>query len=268
MQINDVLKETPAWRVGSVAKAFRLLSLFTESEPCWNLVQIATAFGQPKSTTLNMLRTLEECGMLIKDNQTQTYRLGLACMNLGYRTRVSVPILHYATSFLEELQNATGKNIYLTIPYQGRVFYLESVFSSKRQIPASMEGKALPMHCTGGGKAMLSRMSRTQVERVIACHGLPKYTNTTITDRETLLEELEKTRKRGYAIDNGEESVGIRCVAVAIENSNRVLGSISVSGANIGMPDKDLPRYAEMISEITPYLAGKADLFPLENDNW
>lgn len=259
-QVDNEKKDS--WQIGSIAKALKLLNLFSEQNPTWTLAQISQMLSQPKSSVLNMLRTLESCDILIKDDQSQSYRLGLACMELGYNARSTVPILPYAIPILEDLQADTGKIVYLTIPRKGRVLYLESFFPGKRNIHYSISGKTLPMHCTGCGKAMLAHLPKEEVLRILEEHGLPKYTENTFTDIDLLLEELERIRQRGYALDLGEESVGVKCVAVPILNRGQLLGSVSVSGSNIGMLDEDLPMYAEKIMGVTNLLSFKADLFP------
>lgn len=99
------------------------------------------------------------------------------------------------------------------------MFYLECVYPSRRSVSYSVSGKTLPMHCTGCGKAMLSQMPTDQVEAIIQKHGLPSFTQNTITDHDALMEQLAVCRRRGYALDNEEETMGVKCVAMAIRTS-------------------------------------------------
>lgn len=85
-------------------------------------------------------------------------------MQLSYCAQAGSPVAQYAIPVMEDLQSATGDIIYLTSHIDGKVFYMECVYPSRRSIYTSVSGKTLPMHCTGCGKAMLSQMPTEQVE--------------------------------------------------------------------------------------------------------
>lgn len=262
LDIQDSKINNPTWKVNSISKGIRILKCFTADNPEWSLAQLAQKLEMPKSTLLNMLKTLEMFDLIVKSPMNNTYRLGIELLEMGYSVRSSLPILQYAMPLLEELQEKTGKIIYFTIPKNGRVLYLESIYPGKRNINYSVTGKTLPMHCTGCGKSMLSHLKQEETDEIIRYYGLPRYTPTTITDYDQLMEELRITRERGYAIDLSEESFGVKCVAVPIRTNDRVLGAISISGAVINMSDEILPQYAEMLITVTSFLSTKADLFP------
>lgn len=255
-------KNDPSWVVNSVVNSLRVLKCFTDSSPEWTLSQLAQALKMPKSTLLNMLRTLEIFGIITKNETNQSYRLGLELLEMGYSVRKSIPIIQYAIPLMEELQEKTNKIIYFTIPKKGKALYLEGIYPTKRTISYSVTGKTLPMHCTGCGKAMLSQMPEEDVKKIIDCYGLQRFTPATITDYGALMKTLYQDRERGYSIDRGEETPGVKCVAVAIKGREQVLGALSISGSTMSMQDEDLPLYAEMLANATHMLSMKADAFP------
>jgi DNA-binding IclR family transcriptional regulator len=240
----------------------RVLHCFSAARPEWSLTQLAQKLDMPKSSLLNMLKTLELYEFVVKSPVTGAYRLGVGLLEFSYNARSSLPIIQYAFPFLEELHHKTGKNIYFTIPRHGKVLYLESILPSRRSIHYSDFGKTLPMHCTGCGKAMMSHLAQEEIDRIVELVGLERFTPTTITDYGKLMKELRLTRERGYAIDNSEESHGVKCVGVPIIAVGRVLGAVSISGSVLTMPDEELPEYAEMIMTVTSLMASKAELFP------
>lgn len=130
------------------------------------LSQISRQLGLPKSTALNLIRTLESRGYLLYSPHSQTYQLGYNVMTLSYNLRTSMPIIQYALPFLEELQVKTGENIYLTSHIDGQALYLEGVYPSIRIGNYSVAGKRLPLHCTGCGKAMLAYLPEDEFEAV------------------------------------------------------------------------------------------------------
>ncbi len=249
--------------VSSVNKALSILECFTVTQRELTLSQISRQLGLPKSTALNLIRTLEANGYLLHLANSQTYQLGYKVMGLSYNLRASMPIIQYATPFLEELQVKTGENIYLTSHVNGQVLYMEGVYPSIRIGNYSVAGKLLPLHCTGCGKAMMAYLPEEELEEVIRQWGLPKITQNTISTREHLEEELALTRKRGYALDLEEETLGVKCVAMPIRDSvGYPTGAISISGTVMSMRDELIEDYAKMISRVCSVLIANAHQFP------
>ena len=260
--MNDNSSPSPNL-VGSVSKALRILDCFSATQPRLSLGQISQQMNQPKSTTLNLLRTLEQGGFLYRAPGDQNYQLGYKLMELSYFLRASLPIIQYAVPFLEELQLKTGEIIYLTSHINGKVLYLEALYPSIRIGSYSVSGKTLPMYCTGCGKAMMAYLPQDEMEEILDRWGMQRFTPNTITDRETLYTELEATRKRGYAIDVEEESLGIKCIAIPIrDTSGYPTGALSISGSLMSMKDELIEDYAKILSRICNSLSLYAEQFP------
>ena len=250
-------------RVRSVVKALHVLELFSPTRTEMTLSQLSRTLGMPKSTLLNLLRTLEDEGYLLHVRETQTYRLGYRALQLGYSIRSSMPIIQYAIPFMEDLMTRTRETVYLTTHMNGEVLYLDGVYNSRRFGKYSITGKTLPLHCTGCGKAMLSRMEEPEIRAVIERHGLRRFTPNTIVDAEALMEEMRRTRERGYAIDNEEETLGVRCVATAIlSDEGRPVGAVSIQGTTMSMTDERIREYAALTAGVCAILSEHARLFP------
>ena len=257
------MDNNPSWQVKSVTKAFNILSCFTPEAHELSLADISAKLKMPKSTTLNLLRTLESFGYVMRSYPSMNYRLGYSAMQLNYCTQMSMPAVRLALPFLEDLQIRTGKTIYLTSHINGKVLYLEVAHQNRRIFSYSISGKTLPMHCTGCGKAMLAFLPEDEIKKVIETHGLPTNTSNTITDEAKLMKELEETRARGYAIDNEEETLGIRCIASPIRNAQGYpTGALSISGAVNTMQDEQLLSYLDALLNSCQALANNANEFP------
>lgn len=261
-QNPDASHKTPGL-VNSVKKALQILECFTENQRELTLSQISSQLQMPKSTVLNLIRTLEANGYLLHTANAQTYQLSYKMMTLSYNIRASMPIAQIATPLLEELQVKTGENIYLTSHLDGQVFYLDGAYPSIRMANYSVSGRRLPMHSTGCGKAMLAYLPEAELEQVIEHWGLPMVTQNTITDRETLDKELALIRQRGYAIDNEEATLGIKCVAVSVRSPDGYpAGALSISGTTMSIRDELVEEYAKMLSRVSSILIGHASWFP------
>ena len=256
-------EQRAGWRVRSVIKALHILELFTPTQTELSLAQLSRLTDMPKSTLLNMLKTLESEGYLLHLQKTQTYRLGYKTLQLGYSVRSSMPIIQYAIPFMEDLMSKTHETVYLTTHVNGQVFYLDGVYYSRRFGKYSITGKTLPLHCTGCGKAMLSYMAREETESIIRRWGLRRFTPNTITDPEALFAEIAATRERGYAIDTEEETLGVRCVATAIRNTQgRPVGAVSIQGTTMSMTDERIAECARLTASVSTILSEHAHLFP------
>lgn len=255
--------EAPKGLVGSIEKAMRVLNCFTSSQAELSLAQISNKLSMPKSTTLNIIKTLEFDGYLQRLKNSQNYRLGFKILELSYFLRSNLPIVQHALPLLEDLQMETGEIIYLTSHINGRVLYLEGIYPTRRMGNYSICGKTLPMHCTGCGKAMLAFLPQNEIEDIIDYWGTPAITSHTIIDQEKLYEELETIRKRGYSTDSQEESLGVKCIGMAIRNSNGYpTGAISISGTTVSMKDELLDGYAQLLSRVCNALIGNANQLP------
>ena len=252
-----------SWRVKSVMKALGILELFSPARTQMSLAQLSHTLEMPKSTTLNLIKTLEDGGYLLYDRDSQTYRLGYRALQLGYNVRASIPVIQHAIPFMEDLLTRTHENVYLTSHMNGQVLYLDGAYNSRRYGKYSVTGKTLPLHCTGCGKAMLSYMTDDEVRQIIDRWGLKRFTPNTITDPDRLLEEIAASRERGYATDTEEETLGVRCVATAIRNAQgRPVGAISIQGTTLSMTDARIREYAALTASVSTILAEQAHLFP------
>lgn len=249
--------------IKSLDRAFMILECFTESKPEWGVTELANHLGFPKSTVATILRTLRSHGYVEKDAQTNLYGLGLRLFEMGYVVRNQMKIRAHIMPALEELQKITQEIVYLTIPRGGKVLYLEAVYPSVRLVQYSTAGRLAPMHCTGVGKAMLAYMSDEEVESVISTYGLERYTPNTICDADELRVELGRIRARGYALDNEENDISIKCVAMPIRNSEGgALGSISVSGPSFRYEEDRIIDFADALQQTITQISRYTHLLP------
>lgn len=262
MKANDLVNESQT-KIMSVIKALRILELFDPVNNELSLTQISKQLHFPKSTLLNFMRTLESEGYICRNPVSQNYRLGIKVMKLSYNMRSTLSIVHYAIPCMEDLCEQTKGNIYLTTHVDGTVLYLEGIYSNRRTTKYSVAGKTLPMHVTAAGKAMLSCMSQKEVEAVIEKHPLTASTRNTITDKDTLFREIARFREQRYATDNEEETLGVRCLSMAIRDpAGYPVGALSISGSLIQMSPERQESFISMLTDACAGLAGYTSMFP------
>lgn len=198
---------------------------------------LANELEMGKSTVHNHLTTLEDHGYVIKDAETKTYRLSLKFLDIGGQIRSEIDVYKVAEPKIEELAETSGELVHLVVEEDGKGVYLCRAKGERAVELDTYVGCRHHMHSTAFGKAILSHLPTERVDEVIDQHGLPEVTPRTITSRSELFEELERTRERGFAVDDEERLEGLRCIAAPIRFDSDVIGAISVSGPTARIDD-------------------------------
>ena len=249
-------------KVSSTLKAVRILECFTPKQTALSLAQISRMLEMPKSTLLNHIRSLCEAGYLYKTSD-QLYHLGFKVMSLHHAAISASGITQYAIPVMEDLLDATGETIYLASYIDGKVFYIDGLYHSRRSYFYPVSGRSQYMHCVGTGKAMLSRLPEDEVRAIIQKYGLPAMTSSTITDEEALLSNLREARKRGYATEWEEDAVANCSVAVPVlSGDGKVAGALAISGSTITLKPEKVEQYAGLLASACVSLVPYAHLFP------
>jgi len=194
--------------------------------------QINEYLGYHRSTTYRLLATLKQLHYIQRDKETGLYSLSKKILTLASSILEDLDVAGVAKPFLEELQRKSGETVHLAALDHGEVVYLDKIESTKtlRVVMSSRTGLRAPLYCTGIGKVFLAAKNEQALNAFLDSTELAGHTEHTITDRTTLLAELEKVRTRGYALDREEHEVGVFCVAAPVKGpSGLPIASLSVS---------------------------------------
>ena len=238
--------------VQSLERAFDLLELMAAAGGEVALSRLAAESGLPVPTIHRIVRTLVAGGYVLQ-MPSRRYTLGPRLIGLG--ASASQAVEAWVSPHLRALAEASGETANLAMLDVDRVVYVAQVPSTRHTVRMFTEvGRRVYAHCTGVGKALLAELPDDDVRDLVAAAGMPASTEHTITDVAGLLEELRRIRQRGYAIDDGEQEPGVRCVAVAVPGA---LGSaISVSGPASRVTRAAVPSLAELLQETALGLGG------------
>lgn len=216
--------------VKSVQRAIRILEVLGRQEHL-TLAALSRKLIAPKTTVFEILATLESERLVHRDDELGTYSLGIKLLELGQMAQCGLELCKLVLPFLQRLNRELDETVHLTVLDQDEVLYIDCIESSKRLRTYSVIGVHAPLHCTAVGKALLAALPPGCRDAIVRRIPLPRFTNSTITDRGQLMNELERIAQRGYAIDNVEHEEGVRCVGAAVINlAGDVVASISVSG--------------------------------------
>ncbi len=216
--------------LSSVKNALRLLRSFSIEEPEKKVTDLATSLGIGKSTVSRLLATLASEGFVVKDPETQKYRLGLSILHLNTVATSNLEIHRESLPILQRLVDDVGETAHIAVMEDSDVIYLNRVECKHPVQILSHIGRRNPVHCTSSGKVILAYQSKEEINRFIE-KGLEKYSAKTITDPNDFLESLNTIRGQGYAVSIEEITDGVASIAAPVRDyTGKVVYAVTVVG--------------------------------------
>ncbi len=153
-----------------------------------------------------------------------------------------------ADPYLRDLRDATGDTVHMAAREGDEMIYLAKFDGRHAYQMRSHVGLTIAMHSTAVGKCLLAALSPSEVRAIVARVGLPKRTEHTITEVDKLLEHLEVVRRKGFACDEEENEVQVRCVgALVVDSHGLPVASVSVSSLSFDLSPVKFRRHAELV---------------------
>ncbi len=237
--------------IQSVQRSLKILDLFNEYTIELKITDISEKMGLHKSTVHSLLKTLQESGYIDQNPENGKYRLGLKLVERGNLVVSTIDIRKMAKSYLMDLSKRTGQTTHLGILDGKAGVYIDKEEGEQSVIRYSRIGRRIPLHCTAIGKVLLSLQKPDKITQLLQGYEYTTSTKKTITDEVKFMEELEKVRQLGYAIDNEENEVGVRCIAVPIRNqNNQVLAAVSISTLVSSVNDQKLEEFIILLKKV------------------
>jgi len=260
-------KPKAEYAIQTVANALRMLEVFhTESE--MGVSDLARRLKLHKNNAFRLLATLELAGYIQQHPETELYRLGPRCIELGQAYLRSHDLIEQARPILEELSSSEGETAHLASLIDGEVIHLDGVLPDQLILTGSRVGLRLPSHCTALGKVLLAGSVATSMASMnpsmkngpaspgaasdswhggagsaaeIKDRALVSFTETTIVDPMKLVDELRNVEMRGYAVDLEEYVPGLCCVAAPVRDAtSAVIAAVSISGPSFRLSEASL----------------------------
>lgn len=237
--------------IRSVDRALSIIETLTEYRKGLGLVELSNKVGLNKTTTYRMICAIMSHGWITKDPSTGNYRLTLRLFELGSKVSSQTSLLSIARPYLEELSEKTGETLHFVVQEGADVVYLYKEESSLQSIKMeSRVGMRNPMFVTGVGKAILCHLGHDEIKRLWNVSKTTVGAKNSILDFEEMMAELKRTKERGWALDDEENEVGVRCVAVPIlDRQNHPLAAISISGSVFHITPDKYDYYANLLKD-------------------
>ncbi len=227
----------------SVEKAIAVLNCFSTEKQILGVGDISQYTGYTKSTVSRLLSTLEKHGCVIKTGSAGKYQLGYRINLWANISARQNNLVNIARPVMEELRDKCGEEIALYVVEGDRRVCVARVQSLHEIAKVGPVGTYYPLHAGASGKVLLAYLPEDQRNAIIVKGRLEKYTSLTITDNQKLEKDLEAIRNKGYAVSRGEREPDAFSVTAPIwDAGGRVVASISISGPNFRLTDKQLKK--------------------------
>lgn len=247
------------YKVQSVSRALDLVAIIANGpNDGLSLSELSKAIGTSKSTALALVRTLVSHGYLSDAKPGPRYCLGMNLVRLGDIASQQLPLGELSRPLLAQIAEDTKMTSRVAINDEGYPIFIERFDGPGSVRFYTPLGQREVPYASAAGKAILSTMPEDDMRRICTETGLKPRTSHTITDIDTLVDNLSLARRRGYAVDDEEDAEGIFCAAAPFfDHNDNCVGAISVTGIKGDLPawrvdeiGRTVRIYAEKLTEL------------------
>lgn len=215
----------------AVDRAISILEKLAESRSGLTLPELRQQLALPKSSVHSVLVALERRGYLHRHEKTGRYMFGLKLFGLANMALSGLDIREAAAPHLRSLMQRTRLTVHMSILERDEAVLVEKMEPPGLFRLATWMGKRMDVHCTGVGKAIIAFLPEEHLEHLLGERTLPRHNENTICSPKRLRAALAEVRSKGYAVDDEEDEIGLRCIGAPVFGpSGEVLAAISIAG--------------------------------------
>lgn len=245
-------------QVQSLVRALTLMNRLAAADEGMALTEVAQQVGLSLSTTHRLLTTLEQERYVHFDLERRLWSVGVQAFTTGSAFLKTRSLTALARSQMRMLMEQNEETVNLAVEDEFEAIYLLQVECRHMMRAFARPGGRVPLHCSSVGKALLSATPDGDLARVLHQRGMPRLTIKTINTTAALRKDLALARRVGYAVDDEEHAVGLRCVAAVIFNENRhPVAAISVSGPLVRITDIRIPHLGSQVRQAADILTAQ-----------
>lgn len=235
-------KEKSEYIIQAVSHALDLLEQFHDEVDELGVTELSKRLKLHKNNVFRLLATLESRGYIEQNRVTENYRLGLKTLELGQTFIRQMGLLRQSRPVLEALVRECNETTYVAILKEFHIVYLDVVETDLTVRVVPRVGARLPAYCTAAGKVQIAYMTDEELEHYLPRELVP-FTPNTITDKAVLRRHLAQVVEQGYAMDNEELDMGVRCVGAPIRDyTRRIVGAVSISGPSMRFSEERMEK--------------------------
>lgn len=252
---RPVFRSLSAERAGSqsnsVRRALAILEFLRGSERRRNLSEISRRLGLPKSTASVLLSTLESMGYVIRDAEERRYSLSSRAFGLGLELLDQLDLARRSRTVLETVAATLKVTAHVAVLDGDQALFVQKADGVRQPCCDIYAGRRTNLQCTAVGKILLAFVSPEEQRTFLARHRSIRHTTRTIVSPEKLMEEIRLVRKRGYALDNQEEELLVRCLAVPIFSRERAVAALGLTGTVTDIHPGNIEQLAKYLAAMS-----------------
>lgn len=229
-----------------IERMIKLLEVLAEHPEPIGLKQAAQYAGLHPSTAHRILSAMA-ADRIVDRVEPGSYRLGMRLLELGNLVKSRINVREMALPVMRELHAQTGETVNLSVRQDDEIVYVERTSSGRSAMRVvHVIGARAPLHITAAGKLFLLEEGFARLREYARRTGLAAHTKNTLTALPLLERDLERVQRQGWATDNEEAEIGVRCVAAAIrDDAGHLLAALSISSP----ADRMKPAWGPLVKE-------------------
>lgn len=236
--------------VPALERGLTILEVVAKSKNGYTFSQLTRQLDFPKSSIHSLLVTFERLGYLQRLESSGRYVAGLNLVRIATVASHGITLRQKAGPLLCELTQRTGLTAHIAIMENGEALLVAKVEPSGTMPVATWVGKRIDYHCTSLGKALIAWRREEEIDELVKERRMLRHNENTIASLTRLKQELMRTRQAGFAVDDEEEEIGMRCIGAPVLGvSGEVEAAVSVSGTVEQIRTEDVQRVGALVQE-------------------
>jgi IclR family transcriptional regulator, KDG regulon repressor len=243
--------------IQSLARGLRIVDYIVNADRPVTVTELATLLEVDKSTASRLVQTLQNYGYLQQDTNSRAYVVGKRLHTVGWQITNRYDLRETARPFLDQLAEATGECAHIGVYSAGKVVVTDDVQPDTSLLRVvGKTGRGIYLHNTAVGKGLLAHGDFPLPD------DLPAVTDATITDPDALRRDLARVKACGYALDDEENEIGVRCIAAPVFDAvGSTIAAIGVSGPKVRISDDQIEVLGKAVCEAARRLSRELGYF-------
>ncbi len=242
--------------INSLARGLETLRILAKADGPLGVSDLAARLAVDPSSSYRILATLERYGFVAQELRGKKYSLGFEPLMLADAVLRRLDVVSLSRRHLVDLVARTGESGHLAVLSGANAVFVGRETAVAMLRVETTVGTSEPAHCTAVGKALLFDFSAPELRELFGGAALPRFTDQTITSVDELMDDLARSRPRGYAYDDQELHAGVRCLAAPLRtHQGKILAALGISGPSARLTRERTPELAAVVCEVAVELS-------------
>jgi DNA-binding IclR family transcriptional regulator len=259
VSVDESRPASANYHANALARGLALLEMLAAKPEPLTLNDFADSTALPKSTLVRLLAVLAEMEYVVRVDERPAYRLGHKVQQLASAYVANLDLTVVAEAYLKPVAARTGQTVNLGVLDGNQVLHLCVAEPDRPLRFTTALGARDHLYCTGLGKVLACELPDEQLAGCLPPEPFTAFTPQTLTTLADLRKDLKRTTRRGYALDDNERSVGLRCVAVGVRLGGQLLAALSVSGPSGEFTPAQQREYVTALNEVAEAMPDDPD---------